>query len=114
MRKKDKGGAFLALFSLCETSALCGACGGEPGPAKSSTNFQTIPGSYEICLVESFHNRARAAGAAKAEDGYRLWLRYDSLPKEMIEVYLPRVISIVAPGASATLGIREQRNSKRT
>ena len=51
---------------------------------------------------------------AKAEDGYRLWLRYDSLPKEMIEVYRPRFISIVAPDASATLGIREQRNSKRT
>src|SRR5262252_9526432 len=40
---------------------------------------------------------------AAAEDGYRLWLRYDPLPKEMIEVYRPRVTSIVAPGGSATL-----------
>src|SRR6266511_4142818 len=41
--------------------------------------------------------------AAKAEDGYRLWLRYDSVPKAMIEVYRPRVTSIVAPGGSATM-----------
>src|SRR5262245_17066346 len=40
---------------------------------------------------------------AVAEDGYRLWLRYDPLPKEKIDVYRPRVTSIVAPGASATL-----------
>src|SRR5262245_47863275 len=41
--------------------------------------------------------------AIKAEDGYRLWLRYDPLPKEKIEAYRPRVTSIVAPGGSATL-----------
>src|SRR5262245_37787137 len=40
---------------------------------------------------------------AKAEDGYRLWLRYDPLPKEMVKVYRPRVTSIVAPGGSATM-----------
>ncbi|MGH9836259.1 MAG: alpha-glucuronidase family glycosyl hydrolase [Blastocatellia bacterium] len=40
--------------------------------------------------------------AVKAEDGYRLWLRYDPLPKQMIEVYRPRVTSIVALGGSAT------------
>src|SRR5262245_14735992 len=41
--------------------------------------------------------------AIKAEDGYRLWLRYDQLPKQMIDNYRPRVTSIVAPGGSATL-----------
>jgi alpha-glucuronidase len=40
---------------------------------------------------------------AAAEDGYRLWLRYDPLPKQMSEVYRPQVTSIVAPGGSATL-----------
>lgn len=39
----------------------------------------------------------------KAEDGYRLWLRYDPLPKQMIDVYRPRVTSVVAPGDSATV-----------
>jgi alpha-glucuronidase len=38
-----------------------------------------------------------------AEDGYRLWLRYDPLPKEKVEVYRPRATSIIAPGDSATL-----------
>src|SRR5262245_21007763 len=37
-----------------------------------------------------------------AEDGYRVWLRYDPLPKEMIDVYRPRVTSIVAQGGSPT------------
>src|SRR5262245_48635285 len=41
--------------------------------------------------------------SAKAEDGYRLWLRYDPLQKEMIEVYQPRITSVVAPGGSATM-----------
>src|SRR5262245_39443976 len=41
--------------------------------------------------------------AAKAEDGYRLWLRYDPLPRQMIGVYRPRVTSIVALGDSVTL-----------
>jgi alpha-glucuronidase len=40
---------------------------------------------------------------AATEDGYRLWLRYDPLPKVTIEAYRPRVTSIVAPGDSATL-----------
>jgi alpha-glucuronidase len=40
---------------------------------------------------------------AKAEDGYRLWLRYDPLPKQMVDSYRPLVTSIVVPGKSATL-----------
>ncbi len=40
---------------------------------------------------------------AQAEDGYRLWLRYDSLPKEMIDTYRTRVTSVVISGNSATL-----------
>lgn len=40
---------------------------------------------------------------ASAEDGYRLWLRYDPLPEQMIRIYRPRVSSIVVQGNSATL-----------
>ena len=40
---------------------------------------------------------------AAADDGYRLWLRYDPLPQQMIEGYRPLVTSIVAPGDTATL-----------
>jgi alpha-glucuronidase len=45
------------------------------------------------------------AASAKAEDGYRLWLRYDALPKQMIEVYKPRVTSVVVEGNSLTLDL---------
>jgi alpha-glucuronidase len=44
-----------------------------------------------------------AGTAAKAEDGYRLWLRYDPLPERMIGVYRPHVTSLVVNGNSATL-----------
>src|SRR5713101_7054917 len=43
------------------------------------------------------------AAITKAEDGYRLWLRYDSLPSRMIGTYRLRAASIVVPGKSATL-----------
>src|SRR5690349_13587289 len=44
-----------------------------------------------------------AVTTARAEDGYRLWLRYDPLPKEYLRVYNPHVTAMVAPGNSATL-----------
>jgi len=40
---------------------------------------------------------------SKGEDGYRLWLRYDPLPKQTIESYRPRITSVVVPSDSATL-----------
>src|SRR5688572_20399379 len=42
------------------------------------------------------------AATAQAEDGYRLWLRYDSLPEPMVKVYSPRVTSLVVQGNSAS------------
>ena len=39
---------------------------------------------------------------ARAEDGYRLWLRYDPLPKQVIDAYRHRITSIVVTGKSAT------------
>src|SRR5499426_718473 len=53
------------------------------------------------CLTVAI--RLLAGTSIKAEDGYRLWLRYDPLPQQMIEVYRPRVTSIVALGDSATI-----------
>jgi alpha-glucuronidase len=43
------------------------------------------------------------ATIAKAEDGYRLWLRYDPLPTKTIENYQTRVTELVVPGNSAML-----------
>lgn len=43
------------------------------------------------------------AAGAKAEDGYRLWLRYDPLPEQAISGYRSHITSIVVPGKSATL-----------
>ncbi|MEZ5426866.1 MAG: alpha-glucuronidase family glycosyl hydrolase [Pyrinomonadaceae bacterium] len=49
------------------------------------------------------------SATGKAEDGYRLWLRYDAPLKEMIEVYRPRVRSLIVQGDSATVkAIREE------
>ena len=39
---------------------------------------------------------------ASAEDGYRLWLRYDPLPKASLNVYRSRLTTIVVPGSSRT------------
>jgi alpha-glucuronidase len=44
-----------------------------------------------------------AAASARADDGYRLWLRYDPLPQQMLDAYRPRVTSIVVQGKSAAL-----------
>jgi alpha-glucuronidase len=43
-----------------------------------------------------------AAAAAKADDGYRLWLRYDPLPASAVKNYRPRVTSVVVQGQSPT------------
>src|SRR5215475_5025985 len=78
-----------------------------------------VPVSNEIAFDEAMKILflilsliALLSPSAAAEDGYRLWLRYDPLPKEMIEAYQPRVTSIVAPGGSATLeAIRSELSS---
>jgi len=41
--------------------------------------------------------------AVAPEDGYRLWLRYEPLSRQMIEVYRPRISAIVVQGSSTTL-----------
>lgn len=43
-----------------------------------------------------------SGATARAEDGYRLWLRYDPLPKQVIDAYRHRITSIVVPGKSTT------------
>ena len=54
-----------------------------------------------VCLTAALQLLAGATAAA--EDGYRLWLRYDPLPRRMVEVYRPRVASVVVEGKSPTL-----------
>jgi alpha-glucuronidase len=44
----------------------------------------------------------------RAEDGYRLWLRYDRLPARMIEAYRGRLASVVVTGDSAILAASRQ------
>ena len=41
-------------------------------------------------------------GYAKADDGYRLWLRYDRLPSQLADQYRDRIKSIAVHGDSAT------------
>ena len=42
------------------------------------------------------------APAVKADDGYRLWLRYDQLPERSVEMYHRRIKTIAVQGKSAT------------
>lgn len=45
----------------------------------------------------------------QAEDGYRLWLRYETLPRSMQQLDRPHVTSIVVQGSSPTLNaLREE------
>ncbi len=56
-----------------------------------------------IVVLSLFAFLGCGMATAKADDGYRLWLRYDELPSRMIAVYRPRVTAIVVTGNSATL-----------
>ncbi|HEY8188671.1 MAG TPA: alpha-glucuronidase family glycosyl hydrolase [Pyrinomonadaceae bacterium] len=41
--------------------------------------------------------------SSRAEDGYRLWLRYDPLPEKATQVYRVSATGLVVPGSSAIL-----------
>jgi alpha-glucuronidase len=45
------------------------------------------------------------AASAKADDGYRLWLRYDQLPPSSQNMYRQRITSISVPGKSKTFDL---------
>src|SRR6185369_10178761 len=40
--------------------------------------------------------------AVRADDGYRLWLRYEQLPSRSLSMYRQRIHSIAVNGSSAT------------
>ena len=44
-----------------------------------------------------------AASTAQAEDGYRLWLRYDALPEKNVKTYQLQITGLMIPGKSDTL-----------
>jgi alpha-glucuronidase len=54
-----------------------------------------------VCLVVSL--QLLWVTVAKADDGYRLWLRYDALPARSVSTYKPRVTSVVVTGNAPTL-----------
>jgi alpha-glucuronidase len=56
-----------------------------------------------LLICAAFALQLFAGTSAKAEDGYRLWLRYDPLPANVVKDYRARVSSIVVQGQSQTL-----------
>lgn len=62
---------------------------------------QRIKTAWLICLALAL--LLRASATAVAEDGYRLWLRYDPLPANVIKNYRARVAAVVVQGQSPTL-----------
>ena len=45
------------------------------------------------------------AASAQADDGYRLWLRYDQLPSASLDMYRQRITSISVEGKSKTFDV---------
>ena len=54
---------------------------------------------FVLCLLCLF------VTSVKADDGYRLWLRYQQLPSRSLDQYRPRIKSIAVHGESATLNV---------
>jgi alpha-glucuronidase len=49
------------------------------------------------------------SGVAQADDGYRLWMRYDALPEQSVAVYRAKIRSIIVTGKSPTFdAIRQE------
>jgi alpha-glucuronidase len=71
--------------------------GGEREGSRPKLRLPWLPACLIACL------QLLAPAAAAAEDGYRLWLRYDPLPPRALGNYRARVTSIVVEGRSATL-----------
>ena len=67
----------------------------------SSLGLTTGRGRFVACLA--FASLLLTGAAARAEDGYRLWLRYDPLPAGVARGYRARVTSVVVQGRSPTL-----------
>jgi len=60
--------------------------------------------TYRVIIVSiAFAIFSLTAAVTRAEDGYRLWLRYDSLPKQNIDLYGPHVTAVVVQGNSPAL-----------
>jgi alpha-glucuronidase len=72
----------------------------EPMNLHANRSYMALPVFIaRLALIVLF----ATATIANAEDGYRLWLRYDPLPTRTIEIYQTRVTELVVPGNSATL-----------
>ncbi|HEY2973366.1 MAG TPA: alpha-glucuronidase family glycosyl hydrolase [Pyrinomonadaceae bacterium] len=72
----------------------------QPMNSHANRSYMALPAFIaRLALIVLF----ATATIANAEDGYRLWLRYDPLPTRTIEIYQTRVTELVVPGNSATL-----------
>jgi len=68
------------------------------------------PGNFELRISDcgfrvaaiAFFLQLVIASPARAEDGYRLWLRYDQLSTGAQQTYAPFVSSLLVPGNSST------------
>ena len=58
---------------------------------------------FKVTLVLAFVLTSTVS--LKAEDGYRLWLRYDRLPTQSVDQYDKNIRAILASGQSETAGV---------
>ncbi|RYG70947.1 alpha-glucuronidase, partial [bacterium] len=61
-----------------------------------------LPSRYCRQILFSFFVLIATLTTARADDGYRLWLRYEPLPADKAATYRKLVSNVVAPGDSAT------------
>jgi alpha-glucuronidase len=73
----------------------------------TSFSFRQFQAAFVFCLV-IIHSLS-ASIAARADDGYRLWLRYEPLPAEKVKAYRAQVTALVVPANSPTqVAIRQE------
>jgi alpha-glucuronidase len=68
-------------------------------PSNRETQYKT---SRTFIAAVGLLLQVAFAGNVRAEDGYRLWLRYDQLSPQVQQVYAPLVSSLLVPGNSST------------
>lgn len=68
--------------------------------------------SCRLCVILVFLIWLTTATAINAEDGYRLWLRYDALPSAQITAYRAQIKSLIITGNWCLFSKWTENNAK--
>jgi alpha-glucuronidase len=85
------------LFGESETLLLKREEAGTSLNSEKNRNYGSLVAGIAVAVLLG------SVTIAKGEDGYRLWLRYDQLPRPALNRYRSQITEIVVPGNSPTL-----------